>query len=387
MKKIFLILTDIGFSKRDYDRFGINQLKKEFEVKVLDFTKLFSLYFWKNYKEKIFYFKGYKRVSNEKDLKLIFSEKRIVVALDFLSSLTRANSVRKLVKNYRIPLALIFNGSVMPLKRTFIENIFVIYFYLFNPQKLIKKLLSFNLRSRSVQSVNYDYALVSGRADLQSKLIHKDTKIIKAHSFDFEEVIKIKKKNIFKRRPYVVFLDQFVPYHSGAKFRGEKNKCTVENYYPAINSFFDNFEKKFRTQIIIAGHPRSNYILNKKIWNGRKCYLNKTIELVKYSEMVMTHTSTAISYAVIFNKKIIFLTTNEYMKSYDNFRPNSYARQLDSVIINLDKVNDFNLLPEKSCWHDYNKRVYNDYKKNYISFNVNNKKSLWQIFSKKIIIK
>ena len=40
MSKI-LILTDIGFSKRDYDRFGIEELKKNYEVEILDFTEIF----------------------------------------------------------------------------------------------------------------------------------------------------------------------------------------------------------------------------------------------------------------------------------------------------------------------------------------------------------
>ena len=40
MSKI-LILTDIVFSKRDYDRFGIEELKKNYEVKILDFTEIF----------------------------------------------------------------------------------------------------------------------------------------------------------------------------------------------------------------------------------------------------------------------------------------------------------------------------------------------------------
>ena len=52
MKK-FLILTDIGFSNRDYLRFGIEILRKKYQVEILDFTEWLSPEYWKTYKEKI----------------------------------------------------------------------------------------------------------------------------------------------------------------------------------------------------------------------------------------------------------------------------------------------------------------------------------------------
>ena len=48
MKKI-LILTDIGFSKRDYTRFGVNILEKKYKVDILDFTEWLSPRYWKIY--------------------------------------------------------------------------------------------------------------------------------------------------------------------------------------------------------------------------------------------------------------------------------------------------------------------------------------------------
>ena len=38
MKRI-LILTDIGFSNRDYLRFGIETLKEKYKVEIFDFTE------------------------------------------------------------------------------------------------------------------------------------------------------------------------------------------------------------------------------------------------------------------------------------------------------------------------------------------------------------
>ena len=63
MKKI-LILTDIGFSQRDYNRFGVEILKKNFEVNILDFTEWFSPEYWKAYTEKTYQCEGYKKISD-----------------------------------------------------------------------------------------------------------------------------------------------------------------------------------------------------------------------------------------------------------------------------------------------------------------------------------
>ena len=67
MKKI-LILTDIGFSKRDYTRFGVNILEKKYKVDILDFTEWLSPRHWKIYPEKIYNFEGHKKISNYNDL-------------------------------------------------------------------------------------------------------------------------------------------------------------------------------------------------------------------------------------------------------------------------------------------------------------------------------
>jgi len=61
-KKLILLVENI-FSKRDYNRFCIKDLKKWFDVKVIDFTyylrkdyfkKYFKLYSYKNYYKYIF---------------------------------------------------------------------------------------------------------------------------------------------------------------------------------------------------------------------------------------------------------------------------------------------------------------------------------------------
>ena len=65
MKEI-VILSPGPFFKRDYDRFGIELLKKKFVIKILDFTAWLNPIFWKkippyqnHFRMVIFHFRGY----------------------------------------------------------------------------------------------------------------------------------------------------------------------------------------------------------------------------------------------------------------------------------------------------------------------------------------
>ena len=60
-------------------------------------------------------------------------------------------------------------------------------------------------------------------------------------------------------------------------------------------------------------------------WHGRSFYYDKTYELIKNASYVLCHQSSALSYAVILEKPIIFLTSNEYIKSYDSFTVHGYS--------------------------------------------------------------
>ena len=63
MKKI-LILIQSPFLKKDYDRLGIDILKKNFDVKVLDFSSWLRPSLHHNYKDKIFYCEEYNKITN-----------------------------------------------------------------------------------------------------------------------------------------------------------------------------------------------------------------------------------------------------------------------------------------------------------------------------------
>ena len=61
------------------------------------------------------------------------------------------------------------------------------------------------------------------------------------------------------------------------------------------------------------------------------------MKLVENSISVLTHYSSSISYAIIYNKPIIFLNSNEIIKSFIDFYINNISRELGSTLINIDQ--------------------------------------------------
>ena len=85
---------------------------------------------------------------------------------------------------------------------------------------------------------------------------------------------------------------------------------TADNYYPVINLGLHEIGKSLKLNIKIAAHPKSNFGIMQKKYN-HPLFENKTFELIRDADVVVSHSSTALEWAVIMKKPIIFVTTDE----------------------------------------------------------------------------
>ena len=91
-----------------------------------------------------------------------------------------------------------------------------------------------------------------------------------------------------------------------------------------MKRFFYDLNKKFNYKILIAIHPRSNYLYKnklKKIFKEKnfKITEGRTAEFIKKSKLVISHNSSAIQLAILWKKPIIFChhdKMQEYNKKY-----------------------------------------------------------------------
>lgn len=137
---------------------------------------------------------------------------------------------------------------------------------------------------------------------------------------------------------YAVFLDINLPYQSDLDLVGLR-PVEPDRYYASLNRFFGVLERVFTVRVIIATHPKVAYASEK--FEGRETYRGITAELVRDAEFVISHTSTAMSYAVLSGKPLLFVFTDEMQRLYkDNLMQEmrNYARYLDASLVNADAV-------------------------------------------------
>ena len=135
-------------------------------------------------------------------------------------------------------------------------------------------------------------------------------KIIYFHSNDYDNYLLFKNKLNFKHNNYAVFLDENVPDHDDYQIANFKSPIDSEIYYKLMNNFFSEYEKKFNLNVLVAIHPKSNLEEMSKNFSNRKVFIGRTQELILNSKIVFTHCSTSRSYAILYNKPLVYLTSD-----------------------------------------------------------------------------
>ena len=380
MKKKIAIITDIGFQKKEFDRFFISKLSEKFEIFIIDFTKITHPSLNIIIKKNRIKLENFYEVNNYKDFENFFLDNKFLTTLINIGNYELNLKIIQFFKKNSLSITLIQNHVVMRYKKKLSQKISNIFYTLLDKKRILEKIrLLLFVKKNTLPLTNI---FVCGLKGLKNGSIGSHTNIIKSHSNEYDIHIRSKSSKRFlmsKKEKYAIFLDQYLPFHTDAKLIKNLNrKVSEEKYYPALNSFFSLFEKYTKTRVIIAAHPKSDYDQKgKNFWYSRSYFKDKTYELIRDSSYVLAHTSTSISYAVILNKPIIFLTSNEYIKSFDNFRVHSYANYFNQPLFNIDNLNNINF---KSNLGDIDQKIYKEYFDDYIKYPGSSDSELSKIF-------
>lgn len=269
---------------------------------------------------------------------------------------------RTLVK-YNIPYGWFNLGSLPvpdPAKYTFIQYLNV----LFSPQRVInfiKRTYTNYLYSKIETGLNF--LVCSGTISQSHFLKRTNTHLIKAHNLDYNLFLENKPKNLIGKK-YAVFLDVYAPFHIDNILLNIPLPCIAENYYPNLNKFFAYIEKKFDTEVVIAAHPRSEYEEKyPDLFQGHRMFKHQTLDLVAHSDLVITQDSTAINFAVLYKKNIIFVKDTENYSHQFLLSIDIFAKEMQKNAIDLSKPY-FNNLQNSDFLVDNN--VYSTYENKYI---------------------
>ena len=206
-----------------------------------------------------------------------------------------------------------------------------------------------------------------------------NTEVLWAHLLDFDLYLE-EKNNPVSERLIAVFIDEYTPFHPDCIVAGIKPYVAPDRYYFLLNNFFKLIENKLGLELVIAAHPRSHYENHPDYFEGRKCIRGQTIKLIRKSKLVLSHSSTALSFANLFYKPVVFITSSELNRSYQGPLIIEMAKLFGKKPIFIDKNNDidwkFELIVDNN--------LYDNYRRGYIKTKHSENFPFWQIVANRL---
>lgn len=391
-KIIYFIISP--FCKRDYDRFGIDIIKNNgFEVEVWDLTPVIDREVYKtikvpdpiNYKQincKLFLDKSelYREIKKISKDSLVIT----IFGIDY-----KTYSLYKELSRSGIPYAL-FHANTIPLYGKTVSGYalssrggLILFLNKIKHANLSKfKKYIFSRIPKCILKIKPPAFILAGGSQTIANYkppIGKNTKIIWGHTLDYDlylEDLQNPSTNEYKMKKYAVFIDGYWPFYPDYVRMNVKPPVTPENYYPLLCDFFSNIEKERGYEVIIAAHPRSNYEERPDYFEGRKTIRGKTRDLIRDSELVLMHYSTSLNFAVLYEKPVIFFTTNEMEKfNIDANYIRAYSSEINKKFINISRDYEIDWGEELRI----DEKSYADYKEKYIKRRNTEDKFFWQI--------
>ncbi len=192
-----------------------------------------------------------------------------------------------------------------------------------------------------------DLALLAGSASVDY-FTRNSREIIWVGSNDYHTFkgLPANKGDEIPKVPYAVFVDDSLPYASDWTILGMSAPVTAQCYYPAMRRLFDAIEAFWGMPVVVAAHPSSKLDERVKLgFRGRVLIHGQTADLVRNARAVLLHGSTAMSFAVLAEKPILFLTSEELASSSYGLHVKTMSAELGQVPLNIDYQTNIPDLP------------------------------------------
>lgn len=179
--------------------------------------------------------------------------------------------------------------------------------FLLSPSKIIafvkRKLLHWYFKH---YDIHYSDVFSSSKLNVSTvKINHPDYD-------DFYRLAKLSDYEMPANR-FAVFYDSYFPLHPDFKHIHKlKVEVDYQAYLKSMNAFFKKIEDKYELEVIIAAHPTALY--NNEDFEGRKIIKWHTCELTQGAELIINQSSNSTSFAMLANKPIVFITSDEVEK-------------------------------------------------------------------------
>lgn len=318
-------------------------------------------------------------INSYSELERLLQLNKNALFIILISYSARFSKPYRLLSKYNCKMVFLSWGA-MPTSERSLRRLINRFF--FRPKNfLIRSVdLLLGIAYRKLRLVNkFDIVFAAGNALTSVDQFAK--KVVPFNLCDYDHFINV--QNTYSKPisgKYAVFLDINLPYQSDLAICGLP-AVDAKNYFESLNNFFDILEKKSDLKVVVAAHPKSKY--GSEVFGARECHRMVTAELVKDAEYVITHTSTAISYAVLNVKPIIFIYNDNMMRVYKNTiikEIQCLASYLNGNLYNVDKVTNIKEIDIKQP----DRVLYESYKYAYLTSPESKSSSSAEIFWREI---
>jgi hypothetical protein len=212
----------------------------------------------------------------------------------------------------------------------------------------------------------------------------RTSKIIAANSSDYSQFLRSNRVKVVKENAAVYLDTGFPGFPRDELLKGRSEKILAENWYPNLSKFFSQVEDSLEIKIDIAVHPKHIGRDHREFFGNRKSLSGQTDSLVAARELVIATNSTAISYAISYNKPLI-LVWSDLIESGIDPRKRSFILNFSlatgATIFNIDREYSEQELRE-ALVIDHGK--YESYKQKYLTSRTDGKPN-YQVILEEII--
>jgi hypothetical protein len=381
MQKI-IYLIEQPLDERNFDRFGIQKwLERGWTVEVWDLTPLSHPHVWRAFIEsrrKLKEFASYFPIDSKRALSARYAALGpIEYFIDLIGENYRSFTVKRFLMRRGAVRVICAPGSI-PAPQARERNPLVSAIrkaVARGPMRSVKALCAATARRLALPLIRPGLAIVSG--EISRRLVVASREILPVHSFDYDIYLQLAKLSSPPEKAYAVFIDQDLCFHSDFIHQKVPFVVTPERYFPAICNALKRISRSLQVEILIAAHPRSSYEQRRlDCYPGFSIVRGRTAELIRRSALVICHDSTAIHFAVLFGKPMVFVTTNELIPTFEGRSIAQAAAEFGKIPINLDE--DLQQVDwREQTWVDAAK--YADYKNRFIKTDGSPERPLWDV--------
>ena len=377
-------MVEMPFNRRDYDRFGVELLRKNnIDVEVWDLSKVLNFrVFSKTQVPDPIRFDNYLLFNSKRDVLIAIESlecKAVIVCL--IGYCLRSYSIYRAISRSNIIYVLYFMSGI-PLSDNAQgdRKIFSLIVRIRNAS--LDKIIEYGFSQVPFPVLGIrpaNFVLTAGENLIpHGQPVDGSSHRLSFHTLDYDLFLEEKEKSFELDRTMAVFLDEYLPFHPDYIRLGIEPCAQVENYYPSLCNFFNFLEGQFGFRIVVAAHPRSNYEVHPDYFGGRTVIRGNTIKLVKTSSLVIAHCSTSINFAILFKKPILLTSMDSFSNSLESRHIEAMATALGKKAIDIEKPDIDEVRKELNV----NEEIYRRYRNKYIKRDgpAEEDKPFWQLF-------